>query len=254
MAETATSASTAGSIALPAIPATAAMDRDFIERNHIVERYLAGKLPLKGAQDFERYCRDNPELLDELRLTDRVHAGLRLLDAGGVALPWDEKPRKLWERLPAFIAVAAVAAALAVLALVQLSRLSAREGQIASLQTAVATRPLDAPVSTQAVVLTPNRTAPSRNNAVTIGGGAKMADLKIDMSWSRYTAFRVTVDRIDQGRAMVLHNLLRDSNGHLRVTLNTAALGPGSYQFAVDGVTLQGAMVPQAWVTVGISR
>jgi hypothetical protein len=230
------------------------MDRDFIERNHIVERYLAGKLPLKGAQDFERYCRDNPELLDELRLTDRVHAGLRLLDAGGVALPWEEKPRKFWERLPVFVAVAVVAAALAILALVQLSRLNTRDTQIASLQTTVATRPLDAPVATQTVRLTPNRTAPSRINAVTIGGGAKMADLKIDMSWSRYTAFRVTVDRIDQGRAMVLYNMLRDSNGHLRVAVNTTALGPGSYQFAIEGVTLQGTTVPQAWLTVGISR
>lgn len=254
MAETAASMSNVGSIALPAIPSTAAMDRDFIARNHIVERYLAGKLPLKGAQDFERFCRDNPELLDELRLTERVHAGLRLLDAGGVALPWEEKPRQFWERLPVFIAVAVVAVALAILALVQLSRLNTRDAQIASLQTAVATRPLEAPTSTQSVLLTPNRTAPSRNNAATMGGTAKIADLKIDMSWSRHTAFRVTVDRLDQGRAMVLHNLLRDSNGHLRVAVNTSALGPGSYQFAIEGVTLQGNTVPQAWVTVGINR
>ena len=37
------------------------MDRDFIARNQIVERYLSGRLPLKGATDFERFCRENPQ-------------------------------------------------------------------------------------------------------------------------------------------------------------------------------------------------
>src|SRR5688572_10346364 len=48
------------------------MDRDFIARNQIVERYLSGKLPIKGATDFERFCKANPELLDTLGLPERV--------------------------------------------------------------------------------------------------------------------------------------------------------------------------------------
>ena len=51
------------------------MDREFIARNQIVERYIGGRLPLKGAQDFERFCREHPELLDEIALTDRINAG-----------------------------------------------------------------------------------------------------------------------------------------------------------------------------------
>jgi hypothetical protein len=47
------------------------MDRDFIARNQVVERYLSGRLPIKGATDFERFCRDNPELLDELGIPER---------------------------------------------------------------------------------------------------------------------------------------------------------------------------------------
>ena len=40
-----------------------------------------------------------------------------------------------------------------------------------------------------------------------------------------------------QGRVAVLHNMLRDSNGDLRIALNSTALGPGSYRLAilVDG-------------------
>ena len=57
-----------------------------------------------------------------------------------------------------------------------------------------------------------------------------MADLKFDLSWSQINAFQVTVDRIDQGRVGVLHNLQRDSNGNLHLELNSSALGPGDYQ------------------------
>jgi len=147
-----------------------------------------------------------------------------------------------------------LALALAVLAAVVATRLSARNAQIGSLQDAVATQPLHPAVSTRSVTLLPSRTAPSRTNATVVGGEAQMADLRVDMSWSRYTAFRVTIDRVDQGRALVLYNLLRDSNGHLRIAFNTTALGPGSYQLAIEGLTLKGDLVPQAWVTVGVRR
>src|SRR5450631_154892 len=49
-------------------------DRKFIEDHQLVERYLEGKLPFKGAQDLEKWCRANPEYLNELKLSDRAHA------------------------------------------------------------------------------------------------------------------------------------------------------------------------------------
>src|ERR1700689_2669210 len=76
------------------------MDREFIVRNQIVERYIGGRLPLKGAQDFERFCRDNPELLDEIALTERINAALRLLEAGGRPAPWEQPRKAWWEKLP----------------------------------------------------------------------------------------------------------------------------------------------------------
>jgi hypothetical protein len=90
---------------------------------------------------------------------------------------------------------------------------------------------------------------------VVIGSGeAQMADLKIDMSWSKYTAFRVTLDRQDQGRVAVLNYLLRDSNGDLHLAFNSTAFGPGTYEFAIEGLDLHGDAVAQAWATVGIAR
>src|SRR5436190_16844162 len=75
-----------------------AMDREFIIKNQIVERYLAGRLPPKGVTDFEKLIRSRPQLIDELGLPERVNAGLRLLDAAGIAEPWAEKPKSFWEK------------------------------------------------------------------------------------------------------------------------------------------------------------
>src|SRR6185437_3462325 len=86
-----------GAAAAKPVP-SAPMDRDFIARNQVVERYLSGRLPLKGATDFERFCHDHPELLDDIGLPERVNAGLRLLEAAGKPEPWQEAPRPLWQK------------------------------------------------------------------------------------------------------------------------------------------------------------
>jgi len=231
------------------------MDREFILRNQIAERYVAGRLPVRGTHDFERYCREHPELIQELGLAERVHAALRLLEAGGIALPWEAKPRQWWEKLPVLIAAAVLALAAGITAMAMVGKLSARDASIAALRVRMAEQPLEPATSTHSVRLVPSRTAPSTRPAAVIGGGnSQMADLRIDMGWSRYTAFRVTIDRQDQGRVAVINYLLRDSNGDLRLALNSSALGPGTYQFAIEGLTLHSEAIAQAWVAIGIAH
>jgi hypothetical protein len=231
------------------------MSREFIQRHQIVERYLAGRLPPKGVQDFERFCADNPTLLDELGLPTHVNAALRLLEAGGRPPPWEERPRRFWERPHALIGVATLALVLGGTALYLRSRVEAAEQHVAGLKQQITNRPIDPATSTRSITLIPSRTAPSRRDAVVVGEGtAQIADLKIDMSWSAFTVFRVTIDRIDQGRVAVLHNALRDSNGQVHIALNTSALGPGSYQFTLEGLNWRSEATPQAWITVGIGR
>jgi hypothetical protein len=238
---------------IPVIPPSVEMDREFILRNQIAERYIAGRLPIRGTHDFERYCREHPEFIQELGLAERVHSALRLLEAGGIALPWEAKPRAWWERFPALIAVAVLAVAAGITALVIAGKLSGRDSTIGTLRHQVAEQPLEPATSTRTVRLVPSRTAPSGRPAIVVGGGgAQMADLKIDMSWSKFTAFRITIDRQDQGRVAVINYMLRDSNGDLRLSLNTTALGPGVYQFAIEALTLHSETVAQAWITVGI--
>src|SRR3954470_14008130 len=116
--------------AVPVAPAPA-MDREFIIKNQVVERYLSGRLPPKGVTDFERLVRSRPELIEELGLADKVNAGLRLLDAAGIAEPWSEKPKKIWEK-PAFTIGAAGLAALALIGCLVLGmQVSSRDATIA---------------------------------------------------------------------------------------------------------------------------
>jgi hypothetical protein len=231
------------------------MDRDFIARNQVVERYLSGRLPLKGATEFERFCRDNPQVLDELGLADRVNAGLRLLEASGKPEPWQEAKQPFWQKIQVTIGLMAAVVVLAGGLWYSMNDSAAKSQRITKLEHQAAERPLDPATGTREIRLLPSREGGSNTPAITIGGGpAQLVDFKIDESRSPYKVFRVTIDRIDQGRVAVISELAKDSNGHLRIALNSSALGPGNYQLTIEGLTWRGDAEPDSWITIGIQR
>src|SRR5690349_15552281 len=118
----------------PAAPVGPPMGKEFVVKNQIVERYIAGRLPPKGVTDVERLIRSRPALTEALGLPDRVNAGLRLLDAAGIAEPWAEKQKKFWEK-PAFtFAAAGLAVAALIACAVLATQVSGRDSQIAKLK------------------------------------------------------------------------------------------------------------------------
>ncbi|HMA11191.1 MAG TPA: hypothetical protein VKO83_04845 [Steroidobacteraceae bacterium] len=231
------------------------MDATFIEQNQIIERYLAGRLPLKGAQDFERFCKEHPEVLTRLGMAERIHMGLRLMDASGQPEPWTEKPAPFYQK-PAFIAgLAGLAGTAIIAALMLLVANNDKARQITVLQDELRLQPLLPARSTRSLVVKPSRTGPVEQSLVTIGGSdTEMADFKYDVSWSSYSNFRVTLDRVDQGRVAVLTNLAKDSNGHLRISLNSSAVGPGQYSVTLEGLDWRGSPVPQAWASFSVAH
>jgi hypothetical protein len=247
-------AQAAAQAAAAGVPARG-MDRDFIARNQVVERYISGKLPIKAATDFERYCKEHPKLLDEMGLPERVNAGLRLLEASGKPEPWQEAAKPVWQQPAVVFGIVGLAAALALaLAFVAMSS-SGKTHKILELQRQVTDRTLDAATSTRVIRLMPSRSGASSSPAITIGGGeAQLVDFRIDESRSPYKDFRVTIDRVDQGRVMVIDNLTKDSNGHLRVAVNSSAFGPGNYQLTIEGLTMRLEPQPDSWVTIGIAQ
>ena len=227
-----------------------AMDREFIEKNQIVERYLLGKLPPRGVSDFERVCRENPALIEEIGLTERVHRAVKLIEASGQPELWQEKPKKAWEK-PGVVAAIGGALLVAVIGAALLaSQLSDSRSRVERLERSVAERPIDAAGSKRTLTVIPSRTGAPSTPMVAIGGqGAELVELKTDLSWSNARAFRIEIERAGQGMVAVLHNVQKDSNGNLRLALNSSALGPGVYDVAIHGLDWRGQASPAAWAS-----
>ena len=234
---------------------SAPMDRDFIARNQVVERYLSGRLPLKGATEFEQFVHRHPEILDEIGLPERVNAGLRLLEASGKPEPWQEPARPSWQKPQVTLALGAAVVVLGIALSILTGTSASKTHRIEQLNKQVTEQPLDPATSTREIRLLPSRSGASNSPAISIGsGGAQLADFKIDESRSPFHIFRVTIDRIDQGRVGVITNLVKDSNGNLRIALNSSALGPGNYQLTIEGLNWRGDPEPDSWVTIGLQR
>jgi len=229
------------------------MDREFIIKNQIVERYLAGRLPPKGVTDFEKLIRSRPQLIDELGLAEKVNAGLRLLDTAGIAEPWAEKPKAFWQKPAVGMAAAAVAAAALIGCAVLAMQLSSRTQTIAKLTEENHERPIAPSTHKRTIIVETARNGPPANASVTISYG-DFAELKADLSWTRYAMFKVSIDRVNQGRVSVIDGLTKDSNGHLRLSLNAGAFGPGDYLVTIEGLNMRRESLPVAWYRISVVR
>src|SRR5687768_5708025 len=230
-----------------------AMDREFIIKNQIVERYLAGRLPPKGVTDFEKLIRSRPQLIDELGLAEKVNAGLRLLDAAGVAEPWAEKPKKFWETPVFGLGAAALAIVVLIVCAVLAMQVSSRNETIAKQARENVERPIAPSTRKRTVVVAVARNGPPARSMLTLNHG-EFAELKADLTWTRFTGFRVSIDRVDQGRVAVLDSMDKDSNGHLRISLNAGAFGPGDYMVTIEGLNLRRESIPVAWYRITIAH
>lgn len=232
------------------------MDKAFIEKHQIVERYLTGKLPFKGVQEFERFCHDHPEIIEELQLADRLHAGMRLLEASGRPAGWREPKLPWWQRTEVTYGLAALCAALLIGLWILADRFGDRGDRLAAFERQVEEGSLAPPSTSRTVKVVPHRGGANArpNVSLRIGNPPQLVELKIDMSFARQNAFRLTIDKKGQARAGTIHNLLRDSNGELRLFVNTSSLTQGDYQVAIEGVTSRGVLVPVAWMTVRVSE
>jgi hypothetical protein len=240
--------------AAPGVPAPApAMDREFIIKNQIVERYLAGRLPPKGVTDFERLIRARPQLIEELGLPEKVNAGLRLLDAAGIAEPWSEKPKKFWENSTFAFGAAGLAGAALIGCLVLAMQVSSREATIAKLKTENIERAIAPSTRKRTIIVGVARNGPPAQATLSINHG-EFAEMKADLSWTKYGSFKVSIDRANQGRVAVLDGVEKDSNGHLRISLNAGAFGPGDYMVTIEGLNMRRQSLPIGWFRINVAR
>jgi len=165
------------------------------------------------------------------------------LPAPEIELAWWQKP-----------ATAAAIALLAVLACVvaSVAQVSAHRDRAlaAALETRVKTLTLRAASSQRAVRITPNPRSWSAEPDATIAWPEppELLDLYLPIGYAQFPTFAVTIDKVDQGRMMILQRVMPDSNREIRLSLNSSAFGRGEYRIRIEGYTWRGERVDAGWV------
>jgi hypothetical protein len=239
----------------PAGAAPPRFDAKFIEENRLLERYLDGKLPLKGARDLENWCREHPEYLLGLNLSDRAQASLKLLEASGKPLDLQEPAPPWWKSPYVSLVMGLIAAVSLILCWSVFGKHALLQSRLEEAQARLARGSLEPTAVASSVRVTPDR-APGLGHArVTVDRSApQLLDLRIDMSYSKAEQFRLVVDKQEQGRALILNNVLRDSNRELRMTFNTTGIAAGIYTVRVEALPFHGSgsANPEGWLSVEV--
>lgn len=239
---------------VPGSPQPAArFDAKFIEDHHLIERYLEHKLPVKGARDLENWCRANPGYLDGLKLSERAQASLKLLEASGQPLDLREPLPPWWKSPYVLIALAVITVASLLAFWALFGKLVLLRSELEDTRTRMQRGSLVQPATQRDLRVSPDR-APGIDKArISVSRNApQLIDLHIDLSYSKAMQFRMIVDKEDQGRALILSNVLKDSNGELRLTFNTTGLAAGRYNVRVEALPFQGNPVPEGWLILEV--
>jgi hypothetical protein len=191
--------------------------------------------------------------LNNLKLSERAQASLKLLEASGQVQDLGEPPPPWWKTTYAMIG-------LAVVALLSLAAFWFLMGKYVLLRSELQdTRErkdqgsLVQPATERDQYVSPDR-APGLNRArIAVSRSApQLIDVHIDMSYSKVMQFRMFVDKQDQGRALVLNNLLKDSNNELRLTINTTGLAAGIYTVRIEALPPRGIPIPEGWLILQV--
>ncbi len=229
-------------------------DRKFIEEHKLVERYLESKLPFKGARDLENWCRANPEYLNELKLSDRAHTSLKLLEASGQSQDLGEPKPPWWKHIYVLIGLIAVSVLCLLAFWAVLGKFILLRGQLEDTRASINQGSLIQPATESQILVVPDR-APGIDKAriVLNRSAPQLMDVHVDLNYTNKLAqFRMFVDKKDQGRALVLNNLFKDSNGELRITLNSTGLAAGIYNVRIEALPFRGSPLPIAWLILDV--
>jgi hypothetical protein len=235
-------------------PMSPRFDRKFIEDHKLVESYLQNKLPFKGARDLENWCRAHPDYLNELKLSERAHASLKLLEASGRPQDLREPSPPWWQSLYILIGLAAVTFISLVACWAVVGKFSNLQSRLEDAKRVKDQGSLVQPATESSVNVAPDH-APGIDHAriVVSRAAPQLMDVHIDLSYTqKLMQFRMFVDKQDQGRALVLNNLLKDSNGELRLTLNSSGLAAGIYTVRIEAIPPRGIPIAVGWLLLEV--
>lgn len=236
-------------------PPAPRFDAKFIEEHRLIERYLEHKLPVKGARDLENWCRAHPEYLEGLKLAERAQASLQLLEACGNPVDLSE-PKIAWWKTPyALIGVGSIALCSLIAFWVLYGKFVLRGSELEDLRAQLQHGSLVQPATEVNLKVSPDR-APGVDRAriVVSRSAPQLIELHVDMSYSKALAYRIIVDKQDQGRALIVNDIGKDSNGEIRMTFNTTGVAAGLYSARIEALPLRGSGSPttEGWVLLEV--
>ena len=229
-------------------------DRKFIEDHKLVERYLENKLPFKGARDLENWCREHPDYLDELKLSERAQTSLKLLEASGQPVDLREPQPPWWKTIQALIGLGVVTFLSLVAFWALLGKYVLLRGELEDTRHLMNQGSLVQPPTSRELRVSPDRAPGIDHTRIVVTRAApQLMDVHIDLGYTdKLTEFRLFVDKQDQGRALILNNLLKDSNGELRMTLNSTGLSLGIYNVRIEALQFRGSPIPIGWLILDV--
>jgi len=188
-------------------------------------------------------------------LSERAHASIKLLEASGRPQDLGEPKVPWWKSIyvPIGLGAAAVICLVAFWSLA--GKYSSLQGKLEDTKRVLSQGPLVQPATEKAILVSPDH-APGIDRArIKLSRTAPLLlDVHIDIGYTqKLTQFRVLVDKQDQGRALVLNNVLKDSNGELRVTLNSTGLSAGVYRVRIEALPPRGIPIPIGWLILEVT-
>jgi hypothetical protein len=228
------------------------MDPKLIEQKQFAERYLFGRLTPPEAKFFEGLVKKSPELAERMGLPAALQRTMRLLDETGTE--WQERAPKFWHRPWVVLGLGALClAALAATVSLMVSKNQLNERYLAL--RAEAERGLFlAPNHTRVLRIQPAARG-EQVSSYPIGTRAdpSLAELRFDLGLLKATLFRVVIKRDDGSYWGRLDNQVKDSNGELRIALNSGAFAAGSYDVEIDQVNLRGDGEPVGFLELSVA-
>jgi hypothetical protein len=203
------------------------MDRQHIRDAQVAERYLNGTLSPAEEQAFELAYLADPQLQEELDLTERMRAAFKEFGAAGpVERP--AQPRARWLDFVASPRYALAASVVAAVALVSSSALFVQNQGLRDVASATS------PAQTRLLPLVSVRGAANPNEIAAPAPG-EWTVLLLDPGFGEHDVYRAALVRRDGREVLRRDGLTRTYEGLVALGVPGATLAPGEYEIRLSG-------------------
>ena len=161
-----------------------------------------------------------------------------------------------WQKPAAVAGLVALAALLLVVAAFSMFAAGRDREVAANLESQLKTRTLQVAATQRALRIAPNPRSWSANPDAIIEwpDPPELLDLYLPVGYTDFTTFGIAIDKVQQGRVLVVQRMAPDPNRELRLSLNSSAFGPGEYRFRLQGYTWRGERVDAGWIRLVVKQ